>query len=130
MSHVKEIAFIGYPITQVARARAFYEGLLGLKQSMCFGGDDDEHVWIEYDIGPGTLVLAKMGNKWKPSSEGPSVALEVSDFEAVVATLKAAGTPFVMDVQDFPSCRMVLVQDADGNALAIHQRKTVPASAA
>lgn len=130
MSHVKEIAFTGYPITHVARARAFYEGLLGLKQSVCFGGDDDEHVWIEYDIGAGTLTLAKMGDKWKASSDGPSVALEVDDFEAVIGVLKDAAVPFTVEPLDFPSCRMAGVKDPDGNALVIHQRKTAPAPAA
>lgn len=130
MSYVKEIAFTGYPITQVARARAFYEGLLGLKQSMHFGADDDEHVWIEYDIGAGTLTLAKMGDKWKPSSDGPSVALEVTDFDAVVAVLKDAGVLFTVEPVDFPSCRMAGVKDPDGNAVMIHQRKAAPASAA
>ena len=30
---IKEVAFIGYPVTDVARARAFYEGFLGLQVS-------------------------------------------------------------------------------------------------
>lgn len=128
MSTVKEIAFIGYPITHVARARAFYEGLLGLKSSLVYGGDDDEHVWIEYDIGAGTIALAKMGDKWKASSDGPSVALEVTDFDALIAVLKDAGVPFTVEPLDFPSCRMAGVKDPDGNAVVIHQRKLVPAA--
>jgi catechol 2,3-dioxygenase-like lactoylglutathione lyase family enzyme len=27
----KEIAFVAYPVTDIARARKFYEGVLGLK---------------------------------------------------------------------------------------------------
>ncbi len=123
MSTVKEIAFTGYPITNVARARAFYEGLLGLKQSHQFGGDDGEHAWIEYDMGPHTLALVKVGDQWKPSSDGPAAAFEVSDFDAMIATLRDAGVPFTVEPQDFPSCRMACVKDPDGNVLCIHFRK-------
>jgi catechol 2,3-dioxygenase-like lactoylglutathione lyase family enzyme len=31
MIHYKEIAFVAYPVTDIARARKFYEGILGLK---------------------------------------------------------------------------------------------------
>ncbi|WP_438481570.1 VOC family protein [Oleiharenicola lentus] len=123
MSKVTEIAFTGYPITNVKRARAFYEGLFGLKQSMSFGGDDEAHAWIEYDVGPHTLALVKVGEQWKPSSDGPAAALEVSDFDGVVATLRDAGVPFTVDVQDYPSCKMVVVKDPDGNGICIHHRK-------
>src|SRR5262249_55613185 len=44
----KKIAFTGIPVTGMKRARAFYEGVLGLKVSGEFG----EGVWIEYEIGP------------------------------------------------------------------------------
>ena len=33
MITIKEIAFTGYPVTDMARSRAFYEGVLGLKVS-------------------------------------------------------------------------------------------------
>ena len=33
MIRYKEIAFVAYPVTDVARARKFYEGVLGLKPS-------------------------------------------------------------------------------------------------
>jgi hypothetical protein len=36
MIRIKEIAYIGYPVTDVARARAFFEGLLNLKPSTQF----------------------------------------------------------------------------------------------
>jgi catechol 2,3-dioxygenase-like lactoylglutathione lyase family enzyme len=124
MSLIKEIAFIGYPITNVQRSRAFYGGLLGLRQSHQFGDDQDDHVWIEYDVGPVTISLAKMGDQWKASSEGPNVALEVTDFDAMIITLKDAGVPFQLEPQDFPSCRMACVKDPDGNVVTIHQRKT------
>ncbi len=123
---IDAIACTGYPVTNVARARAFYEGVLGLKPSMIFG-EQDGQAWIEYDIGPGTLAIASLGaDKWKPSSDGPALALEVADFAAAIAQLRAGGVRFVVEPVDFPSCQMACVHDPDGNQLTIHCRKPRP----
>ena len=50
MIKVNEIAFVCYPVTDKQRARDFYEGLLGLKQSS--GTDFPDGFWIEYELGP------------------------------------------------------------------------------
>jgi len=73
----KKIAFTGIPVTDMKRARAFYEGVLGLKAAGEFG----EGVWIEYEIGPDTLAIGSVGDQWKPSEDGTSVAIEVEDFD-------------------------------------------------
>jgi predicted enzyme related to lactoylglutathione lyase len=121
MLSISAIAFTGYPVTDVPRARAFYEGVLRLQVSVQF--EHEGRRWIEYDIGPGTLAISDMSaDTWKPSRDGPSVALEVVDFEAAIAALRAAGTTFLVEPMDTGVCRMAIVQDPDGNALAFHQR--------
>jgi predicted enzyme related to lactoylglutathione lyase len=118
MIKVIEIAFTGYPVTDMPRARAFYEGTLGLKPASTFGES-----WIEYDVGSATLAITNMSAEWKPSSDGPSVALEVEDFDAAIAVLKKTGAKFNLEPMDSPVCRLAVVCDPDGNALAIHKRK-------
>ena len=76
----KKVAFTGIPVTDIKRARAFYEGVLGLKVSGEFG----EGVWIEYELGPDTIAIGSVGDQWKPSADGTSVAIEVEDFEAAI----------------------------------------------
>lgn len=117
MIKVTEIAFTGYPVANMPRARAFYEGTLGLKPSSVFGDS-----WTEYDVGPATLALGCMEG-WKPASDGPSIALEVEDFDAAIAVLKKAGTKFGLEPIDSPVCRLAVVCDPDGNGLTIHKRK-------
>lgn len=51
MIKYKEIAFTAYAVTNMARAKKFYEGVLGLKPTRVFSKN-----FIEYDIGSGTLV--------------------------------------------------------------------------
>ena len=53
---VVEIAFSCYPVTDMSRARAFYEGVLGLTATMDNQMEGDH--WVEYDIGLGTLAIA------------------------------------------------------------------------
>ena len=123
---VKEIAFTGYPVTDLPRARAFYEGVLGLKQALAF-----EHggaAWIEYEIGGGTLAISNMMPEWKPSPDGPSIALEVEDFDAAVAALRTAGTKFLLEPMVGQTCSLAVVADPDGNGVAIHRRNETSAA--
>lgn len=117
MIKVTEIAFTGYPVTDMARARAFYEGTLGLKPTSVFGEG-----WVEYDVGPATLALASMEG-WKPSKDGPCLALEVENFDEAISVLKKAGAKFNLEPMDSPVCKLAVVCDPDGNGLTIHKRK-------
>lgn len=119
---VVEIAFSTYPVTDVARARAFYEGVLGLKPTVDQDMGENGH-WIEYDIGPGTLGIGRYGD-FQPSSDGCIVALEVEDFAGAIAELKAAEIPIHMEPMETPICHMAIVEDPDGNRLMIHRRKS------
>ena len=125
MIQVTDISYTGYPVTDMPRARAFYEGLLGLKTAMAF--EHEGRQWIEYGIGTGTLAISNMSpGQWLPSPDGPSVALEVADFAAAVATLRDAGVRFCLGPMDTGVCEMAIVADPDGNSLIIHRRKAPP----
>jgi hypothetical protein len=63
---IVEIAFTGYPVTDIQRARAFYEDVLKLESTRTFGSGDRH--WIEYDLGPSTFAIKNMSSEdWKPS---------------------------------------------------------------
>ena len=51
-----------------------------------------------------------------------AAALEVEDFDAAIATLKAENVKFRMEPMDCPACRMAMVFDPDGNTICIHKR--------
>jgi predicted enzyme related to lactoylglutathione lyase len=121
MLHVTEIAFSCYPVTDMARARKFYEGVLGLKPTM-LEGEPGAMQWTEYDLANGTLSLGAGMAGWKPTAEGCSVGLEVEDFDAAIAHLKASGVKFHLEPFPTPVCRMAFIYDPDGNAICIHKR--------
>ena len=121
MLKVTEIAFSCYPVTDMARARKFYEGVLGLKPTMVFG-EAGAMQWTEYDIGPGTLAIGAGAPGWNPCSDGCSVALEMEDFDAAIAELKSKGVKFKMEPFPTPVCKMAFISDPDGNTICIHKR--------
>lgn len=111
---------MGYPVTEMKRARAFYENVLGLKTGDVW--EQGDRAWVEYDIGSSTLAITNMSPEWKPSVDGPAVALEVEDFDAAVASLKEAGVKFSIEPTQSPVCRLAVIADPDGNAIAIHKK--------
>ncbi|HXG49301.1 MAG TPA: VOC family protein [Methylomirabilota bacterium] len=121
MIRVTEIAFSCYPVTDMARARSFYEGLLGLKPTY-HAGQPGGMEWTEYDIANGTLSIGAGAPGWKPTADGCSVALEVEDFDSAIAHLRAAGVRFHLEPLSTPVCRMAFIYDPDGNAICIHKR--------
>jgi predicted enzyme related to lactoylglutathione lyase len=118
---IVEIAFTGYPVTDMQRARAFYEDVLKLESTRTFE-NGDRH-WIEYDLGPSTFAISNMSSEdWKPSKDGPAIAFEVKDFDSSVATLRANNVKFTVEPFESPVCRMAIVSDPDGNSICIHKR--------
>ena len=116
---ITNLAFVGIPVTDLNRARQFYEDVLGLQvaETMADGN------WIEYSLGNNTLAVASVGDKWLPSNEGSSPALEVDDFEATIKWLKDRHITFANEPFETPCCRIAIIQDPDGNKIAIHKLK-------
>lgn len=119
MMKVQALAFVGIPVTDLTRARAFYEGVLGLKVGEEMMGGQ----WIEYDLGNNTLAIASIGPQWTPSDQGTGAALEVDDFEGAIKSLKDQKVPFAVEPFESPCCRMAIIQDPDGNNIVIHKLK-------
>ena len=116
---IKGIGFVAIPVTDVKRARLFYEEVLGLKVSdEMMGGK-----WIEYSVGDETLAIANVIPDWKPSDQGTGAALEVENFAEAIQRLKDRDICFAAEPFETPCCQMAVVQDPDGNKLIIHKLK-------
>lgn len=116
---LKKIAFVRYPVKNVARAREFYEGTLGL--TLGLHGNHGDKWWIEYDL-PGGGCLALSNFEGEPSAgAGGMVAFEVEDLNGIITKLKGEGVVFKSDVIHGPRCRMAVCLDSEGNSLLLHQ---------
>ena len=116
MLKVLEVAFSCYAVTNLPRARAFYEGVLGLTPTAVTSPQ-----WMEYEIGHHTLAIGSAPG-WSPHPDGCTVGLEVADFDAAIVHLKAHGVVFRLEPMTTPVCRMAMVFDPDGNSVCIHKR--------
>ena len=115
---VKEFAFVFYPVTDVARARTFYEGLLGLKVGFQIEFQPGQW-WVEYDVAGQALAISNA----MPGAPAASLNLEVANLDAALATIRATGTPIAFDLMEFPPCRIFGIKDPDGNQIGLHQLK-------
>ena len=113
-------AQLGSPVTDIKRAREFYEGALGLK----FTRESAGGMWVEYDLGPSTFAIGCFGDVWKPQPDGTCVAFEVDDLNGEIARLKSKGVKVSMETTESPICHFAIVCDPDGNKVMLHKRKS------
>lgn len=113
---VRAIAFTMYPVTDMARAVAFYRDDLGLAP-----GELATDYWVEFAADGGTFGI---GNFEQVGTAGTaqSLALEVADVAALRAKLGAKGIA-VSEPHDLAHCWISVVRDPDGNQIWLHQRK-------
>lgn len=115
---LQRVAFTMFQVEDAARARAFYEDVLGLTRGLA----SPDGTWTEYDLpGGGCLALFRHPAGAFTPGGGASLAFEVEDLDALNVRLKAAGVRYVSDVIHGPRCRMSNILDSEGNALILHQ---------
>jgi predicted enzyme related to lactoylglutathione lyase len=113
--------FVALPVENMARARAFYEGTLGLKAD-----SEQGEVWAEYVLPDGSALalgdVSVMGLEFAPVTGG-SIGLRAPDVEGAFERLKAMGHATADAVYETPVCFMGFVKDTEGNALVLHRHK-------
>jgi predicted enzyme related to lactoylglutathione lyase len=115
---LKKVAFTCYQVKDAKRARAFYEGTLGLKR----GSHSSDGVWTEYDLpGGGCLGLFATSDAKTNSDSGAMIAFEVEDLDSLKARLKTEGIAFKAEMIPSPVCRMSIIVDSEGNAVMLHE---------
>jgi predicted enzyme related to lactoylglutathione lyase len=88
---VIELAFCCYAVTDMERAREFYEGVLKLTPATVTNSEHGQ--WTEYEFGDDALALG-CAPGFKSNPDGCSAALEVEDFDAAIAHLKQHDVKF------------------------------------
>lgn len=111
------IPFFVYPVADLARARLFYGGVLGLPEIASW---EDE--FVEYAVGDAALAISTTMKGATPGVKGGAAALETERFEEVVAMLKAAGVRFALEPVDTGVCMFARFEDPDGNHLVLHRK--------
>ena len=116
---IRHIAFTMYPVSDMARARRFYEETLGLRLTR---REAREFEWVEYDLDGGTFALTNLMEGGAPSADaGGSIAFEVQNVDKTVEQLRAKGVRVKLEPLSTPVCRLAVILDSEGNALTLHQ---------
>ena len=115
---MKHVAFFVYPVTDMQRARQFYEVTLGLKLEH----EHDEH-WLEYKIQDVSLILTDWPDAGKPGCTGGALALEVAHADSLFHFFRDNRVPIIKDLTETPRSYMGMIADPDGNGIIIHQAK-------
>jgi predicted enzyme related to lactoylglutathione lyase len=112
------------PVKDMARARAFYEGCLGLK-----AGNFKPDGKFEYSVGGSILALFPKPEGTK--AEHTAISFRVDNIESSIESLKRGGVVF--EDYDFPglkttnhvcvlgSEKAAWFKDTEGNYLCIHE---------
>lgn len=120
MAEIVSLLHASLLVADVARARAFYEGVLGLAPSPDRPAMSFDGVW--YDLGGAQIHLICQPNPdpvtGRPEHGGRDrhTALGVKDWEGMRARLDAAGLAYTLSRS---GRRALFVRDPDGNALEL-----------
>ena len=119
MININALMHISFLVSELARARIFYESTLGLKLNP--GRPDLGYPGVWYDLGPNQqLHLMQLPNPetglQRPAHGGRDrhVALAVNDLAALMHKLDAAGIDYTLSKS---GRRALFCRDPDDNAL-------------
>jgi catechol 2,3-dioxygenase-like lactoylglutathione lyase family enzyme len=115
---VERTDFISVPVTDMERAKRFYEETLGLPRI-------SERGFPEYQLGENVSVYLIRMEDVGGSYSGPHtahVALRVPDVAAARKELESKGVEFEGDILDTSVCHMAFFKDPDGNQFMLHRR--------
>ncbi len=115
---VKHIAFTLYPVTNMSRARQFYEETLGLRLTARRARSSG----FEYDLDGGTFALTTSTKEARPApmQAEPSPS-KYRTSTRWFAQLRAKGVQVKLEPLSTPVCRLAVILDSEGNALTLHQ---------
>jgi len=114
---VEQVDFVSVLTQDIARAKEFYAGTLGLPIET--EGEND----LELTLGQVTLDVfnpSSVGQQFAPSPAG--IAIRVPDVAAARAELEKKGVAFDGEIVDTGVCHFAFFKDPDGNALMLHRR--------
>jgi len=107
----KSIKLLVYPVTDIGKAKAFYNKFLGVKPYV------DSPYYIGYKVGD--LEVGLDPN----STVGPVSYTDVTDIEASLKEMTEAGAEIVQDTKDVGNGLLIAqVKDTDGNVVGLRQQ--------
>jgi predicted enzyme related to lactoylglutathione lyase len=112
------------PVTDMARAIAFYETVFGYEMSRQEVDGYQMALFPRSDGGPGASGALASGDVYKPSTEGVIIYFDVPDIDAVLGRARAHGGDVLYAKKDTGGAGYVAeIEDSEGNRIALSQVK-------
>lgn len=108
------------PVSDLDRATAFYQTLLGVSLSPLDQGGN-EMAWFPWvQGGPGSAGALVKGEGRTPGKAGTLVYLTVSDMDEALASVEALGGKVLMPRASGDFGLVAHFEDSEGNLMALH----------
>ena len=121
-SHANPVNWFEIPVTDMARAKQFYESSLGVEITETEMGPN-KMGWFPMEMGAqgaaGTLI---QGENYKPSQEGTLVYLHVDAIDPTLQLIEKAGGKTIAprwSIGEHGFCAHF--EDSEGNRVALHE---------
>ena len=113
---IKRLQNVYYVVGDTARARGFYEDVLGLRVRF-----DDPGRWVQLAVGDANLALAIPAEA--PAGVSGAIAVfEVDSLEEMRTRVEAAGARIIAERDMGGHGRTLAFEDPDGNVVQLFQR--------
>jgi predicted enzyme related to lactoylglutathione lyase len=119
------IGWVEVPVTDMDRAKAFYQAVFGYKNFEMIPWEDGEMAWFPMDDGYGASGALCSGKDYTPSQDGVMVYFTSpsGDLTADEKKVQQAGGTIVMPRKDIGEFGfMITANDTEGNKIGIHSR--------
>jgi predicted enzyme related to lactoylglutathione lyase len=116
------IVYFEIPVTDMDRAVAFYENLIGLKLDRQIIDGYEMALFPFAEGAPGATGALAKGDVYRPSKDGAIIYFHVHDIKSTVEKAQKLGRPILYPVKDIGDAGYVAeIEDTEGNRLALNQ---------
>ncbi|MGY8769956.1 MAG: VOC family protein [Pirellulales bacterium] len=122
MSTVNPVNWFEIPANDIARAKLFYESILGLELTNSEMGPN-KMAWFPMEQGaPGSAGTLVQGEAYTPSHAGTLVYLHVDSIESTLEKITTASGKTLMPRTDIGQHGFIAhFEDTEGNRVALHE---------
>ena len=116
------VFYFEIPVTDMDRAVAFYEELMGLKLDRQIVDGYEMALFPFVDGAPGATGALAKGDVYRPSKDGAIIYFNVRDIKSTLEKAQELGRPILYPVKNVADAGFVAeIEDTEGNRLALNQ---------
>ncbi|MFS4458651.1 VOC family protein [Bdellovibrio sp. HCB2-146] len=118
------VGWFEIPVTDVMRARKFYESSFDVKMNLMEGQGAKMALFPMHDGAEGAAGALVQASGYKPVYDGPMIYFSVKSIDEALSKIQQAGGKVMKDKTDIGEHGMyAIIQDGEGNRIGLHANK-------